>query len=64
MIWIPTWDAVRGEWIYRQEPAEPVAIPPARHAASPFELPAKRNKPLPPDHKGVVAVGEAIRRMR
>lgn len=65
MIWVPTWDAVKGEWTYTRKPAAAAASPPAsRRDLGPFEMPARRNKPLPADHTGVMAAGEAVRRMR
>jgi len=38
--------------------------PPARRNDNPFEIPAKRRPPLSADAPGVVAVGQAVARMR
>ena len=60
-VWI--WDSLKGGWLTVAE--KPAASPVARRTdLGPFEMPAKRNPPLSAARPAVVAVGEAVRRMR
>jgi hypothetical protein len=58
------WSDYTRAWVLAEDPAHPARSPPARSDIGPFDMPVRRNKPLSADRPAVVAVGEAVRRMR